>query len=179
MIFYLFDVFAGRSPLGNFLTKRIEQTRQNVRLFFDTVSLYTCNAKESGPDPDHASICWEITSDLFVGTVSSVFSPNMFKKQDGMLAAFFCTARAVFLPRIAKNTTKCSPFSPEKNRVRPILLYCVVGFLSKYVLKNRTECPPFLVEKMSVFGMRRRFSPKNVDRTGRNARPFYLKNISF
>ena len=76
---------------------------------------------------------WEITSDLFFGTVSSVFSPNMFKKQDGLLAVFFCTAPAVFLPKIAKNNTNCSPFSPEKTRVRPIFLYCVVGFLSKYV----------------------------------------------
>ena len=79
-----------------------------------------------------ALLNWEITSDLFLGIVSSVFSPNMFKKQDGMLA-FFCTAPAVFLPKLAKNKTKCSPFSPEINRVRPMFLYCVVGFLSKYV----------------------------------------------
>ena len=75
---------------------------------------------------------WEITSDLFFGTVSSVFSPNMFKKQDGMLA-FFLYCACGFLAQNCKKQNEMLAFFARKNRVRPYFLYCVVGFLSKYV----------------------------------------------
>ena len=107
---------------------------------------------------------WEITSDLFVGTVSSVFSPNMFKKQDGMLVFFFVLCLRFSCPKLQKNKTECSHFSITSdlllvlcrrfspqiclktgrnarpfqlgNNLRPIFWYCVVGFLPKYVKKQ-------------------------------------------
>ena len=57
----------------------------------------------------------------------------MFKKQDGMLAFFLCTVPAVFLPKFAKKQNEMLAFFAPKNSIPPIFVYCVVGFLSKYV----------------------------------------------
>ena len=96
-----------------------------------------------------AFFTWEITSDLFFGTVSSVFSPNMFKKQDGMLAFFFVLCLRFSCPKLQKTKRNARLFRPKKS-CSTYLLHYVVGFLSKYVKK-----------------------------AGRNARLFYLKNVSF
>ena len=113
---------------------------------------------------------------FFGGTVSSVFSPNMFKKQHGMLA-FLYTAPAVFLPKIAKNKTKCSPFSSKKI-VFDLFVCTVSSLFFPNMFKNETECPPFLHEKCRFSGCVVGFLPKNVDRTGRNARLVYVKNVN-
>ena len=57
-----------------------------------------------------AFFTWEITSDLFFGTVSSVFFPNMFKKQDGMLA-FFLYCAGGFLAQHCKQQNEMLAFS--------------------------------------------------------------------
>ena len=59
---------------------------------------------------------WEITSDLFFGTVSSVFSPNMFKKQDGMLAFFLYCAHGVLAQNCKKQKKRNARlFRPKKS----------------------------------------------------------------
>ena len=67
---------------------------------------------------------WEITSDLFFGTVSSVFSLNMFKKQDGMLAVFLYCARSCLAQNCKKTKRNARIFRPEK--LSTDFLYCVV-----------------------------------------------------
>ena len=75
---------------------------------------------------------WEITSDLFFwGAVSSVFSPKMFKKQDGLLAFFVMLCPRFSCPKVQKSNTKCSPFSPEKN----VLDLCVCTVSSVFFPK--------------------------------------------
>ena len=56
---------------------------------------------------------WEITSDLFFGTVSSVFSPNMFKKQDGMLAFFLYCACGVLAQNCKKQNEMLAFFAQK------------------------------------------------------------------
>ena len=80
-----------------------------------------------------AFFTWEITSALFFGTVSSVFFPNMFKKQDGMLAVFLVLCPRFSCPKLQKTKRNARIFRPKKIVFDLFSFYCVVGFLSKYV----------------------------------------------
>ena len=61
-----------------------------------------------------AFFTWEITSDLFFGTVSSVFSPKMFKKQDGMLAFFYVLCLRFSCPKLQKQNEMLAFFARKK-----------------------------------------------------------------
>ncbi len=96
---------------------------------------------------------WEITSDLFFGTVSSVFSPNMFKKQDGMLAFFVVLCLRFSCPKLQKTKRNARLFRPNKIMFD---LFCVLcrRFSFRICLKNMTKCSPFLPKKCQFLGQK-------------------------
>ena len=98
-----------------------------------------------------AFFTWEITSDLFFGTVSSVFSLNMFKKQDGMLAVFLYCAGGVLAQNCKKQNEMLAFFTP-KNSGR-LLCFVVLRhrFSRQTCLQNKTKCPTFLLKSLKFY----------------------------
>ena len=99
-----------------------------------------------------ALFTWEVTSDLFFGIVSSVFSPNMFKEQDGMLAVFLYCPK-LSCPTLQKTKRHARLFRPKK-KVFDLFFVLCRRFSFQICLKNRTECPPFLPEKCQFSGQK-------------------------
>ena len=145
---FLYSFFSALLPRctvpPTFLPKIFKKTRRNAGLFLVLCPRLSHRKYAKKQNGMLALFNWEITSDLFFGTVSSVFSPNMFKKQDGMLAFFVVLCLRLSWPKLQKNKTKCSPFSPQEIVVDfCVLLYCVIDFLAKHVYRTRRNARRF------------------------------------
>ena len=96
---------------------------------------------------------WEITSDLFFGTVSSVFSPNMFKKRTECWPFLLYCACGSLGQNYQKQNEMPAFFTREKIVFDLFFVLCR-RFSFQICLKNRTECPPVLSEKCKFLGQK-------------------------
>ena len=96
---------------------------------------------------------WEITSDLFFGTVSSVFSPNMFKNRTECWPFSFVLCLRFSCPKLQNTKRNARLFRPKK--IVFDLFFCTVSSVfSPNMFKKQDGMPAFFTWKMLVFGLK-------------------------